>query len=47
MTFLILIIFIIFITIIYSACILSGKYSRMEELEEVKVVIDDLEKREH
>jgi len=45
MTFLILMILTILLLTIYSACILSGKCSREEELKEIEVVIDDLKER--
>lgn len=43
MTFLILITFVIIFLLLYSACIVSSKCSRKEELQEIEVIVKDLE----
>lgn len=43
MTFLIISVFVISILILYASCLIAGKCSRKEELQEIEVIVDEIE----
>lgn len=43
MTFLIISIFVIILLVLYSSCIISGRCSKKEELQEIEVIVDEIE----
>lgn len=43
MTFLIISIFVISLLILYVSCIIAGRCSKKEELQEIEVIVDEIE----
>ena len=43
MTFLVIMIFVISLSILYSSCIISNRCSKREELQKIEVIVDEIE----
>lgn len=43
MTFLVISIFVISILILYTSCVICGRCSKKEELQEIEVIVDEIE----
>lgn len=43
MTFFIISIFVIGLLVLYTTCIISGRYSKEEELQKIEVIVDEIE----
>ena len=43
MTFFIISIFVISVLVLYSSCVIAGRCSKKEELQEIEVIVDEIE----